>query len=64
MKGSGFMDIAALSMSLNDIGITRDVNIALMKKAMELNEVTMDNMTQMMEISVNPQLGQNIDVTI
>lgn len=58
------MDIAALSMSLNDIGITRDVNIALMKKAMELNEVTMDNMTQMMEISVNPQLGQNIDVTI
>lgn len=58
------MDIAALSMSMSMSNLQTQIGIALMDKAMETAEVTTDGISQMMEASVTPHLGQTIDISI
>lgn len=63
------MDIAALSMSLSQMKLASEVSTSVMKMAMESDETKMNDMvamvddsTKMMEQSVSPNLGANLDI--
>lgn len=58
------MDIPALSMAMSLDKVNTDWGIALMSKAMDIAETNGDALTKMMEASVTPNLGQNIDVRL
>ena len=58
------MDIAALSMQASAIQASDMVSVAVFKKTLETMEGTEQNMIKMMEQSVNPNLGQNIDLRV
>ncbi|MFZ7101341.1 MAG: YjfB family protein [Peptococcaceae bacterium] len=65
------MDIAALSMGLNQMKIAQEAGISVMKMAMDTakgqaGDLTrmLEANTQIMERSVNPQLGTLIDVKL
>lgn len=58
------MDIAALSVSMKQASLYQQVGIALTKKVMDTNEVNLQGLMKIMESSVNPNLGKNIDVSV
>ena len=65
------MDIAALSIGLNQMKIAQQASIAVMKMAMDSVKVQAGDMTNMLEVntkmmeqSVNPHLGKNIDISL
>lgn len=63
------MDIAALSMSLANVEMLGKVGTAVLDKAMDTNEQLGAGLVQMidaaaMERSVNPGVGENIDVRV
>ena len=65
------MDIAALSMGINQMKVTQQSSISVMKMAMDtakgqtLDLVQMlEANTKIMEQSVNPYLGGNIDISL
>ncbi len=62
------MDIPALSMAMSQNRILNDVGIAMLSKSLDTMEengaamiATMDSMA---ELSVNPDIGSNIDIRI
>lgn len=62
------MDIAALSSALSNVNLKSSVGIAVLDKAMETNTQSGENLIRMMdrsmELSVNPGIGSNIDVSV
>ncbi len=58
------MDIAALSVIMNHGQVQQQVDVAVLKMAMEGSEINMDTMLQALEQSVSPHLGQSIDVRV
>lgn len=58
------MDIAALSTAMSMDRVQTDWGIAMMSKAIDTAEETSAALTKMMETSVAPNLGQNIDVRL
>ena len=58
------MDIAALSVSLNQGKLAQQVGLAVFKKAMDSAKVNSDAMLKVMEQSVNPNVGSNIDIRV
>ena len=63
------MDIARLSMGLSASKIQNQVQIAVLSKTLDMNEVLGQEMAQMMdaaamELSVNPNIGANFDMRI
>ena len=58
------MDIASLSMQASALQASDMVSVAVFKKTMDTIEGTGESMIQMMEQSVNPNLGQNIDLRV
>ena len=54
--GGMIMTIAGLS--------TNDIQIAMLKKNLDTVETAGADITKMMEASVTPELGQNIDIRI
>ncbi|MBQ9767801.1 MAG: YjfB family protein [Lachnospiraceae bacterium] len=58
------MDIASLSMQASALQASDMVSVAVFKKTMDTIEVSGESMIQMMEQSVNPNLGQNIDLRV
>jgi len=58
------MDIALTSMALSQSQLMTNVNIAVLKKSLDTVEVSADNMIKMMEQSVNPSVGQNVDIKL
>lgn len=58
------MDISALSPEFTQQQLMDTVNIKLMRMAMDSMETSGNNMVKSMEASVQPDLGQNIDITI
>lgn len=58
------MDIAALSIAMNEINTNNDVGVALLSKSLDQMEIQGESMQKMMEASVYPHLGQNIDYSI
>lgn len=63
------MDIAGLSTALATMDIQAKVSTAMLDNALELGEVLSEGMVDMidasaMELSVNPNVGANVDVRI
>ena len=58
------MDITGLSTAMSTASVSNDVSVAVLKKSLDTLDTTGDNMIKMMEASVNPNLGQNIDFSI
>lgn len=58
------MDIPGLSVAMSQANVVNDVNIAVLSKALDTMEESGELMVQMMEQSVNPHLGANIDVRV
>lgn len=58
------MDIAGLSTNLSTSNVVNDVQVAVLRQSLDTLETSGDSLTNMMEASVNPELGQNIDIRI
>ena len=58
------MDIAALSMNMATVDLQTKIGTAVMELSMDMVEQVSDGMRQMMEQSVTPYLGGNIDISV
>lgn len=58
------MDIAGLSMTLSQSNLMNQVGTAVLAKTLDTAQTQGENLTKMMELSVNPQLGANLDVLV
>lgn len=61
------MDIAALSMAMSQMNLGTQVGVAVTKLSMDTAEQSGQMMTDMlkgMELSVNPSLGNQIDIKL
>ena len=58
------MDIPALSIALNSIQTSNDIGIAVLAKNLDVMNTEGDALTKLMELSVNPGIGQNIDYLV
>lgn len=56
------MDIAALSMVLNQAKVRQLADISLMKKTMDQGKQDTSQLVKMMEQSVQPHLGGKVDL--
>jgi len=66
-KGCELMNITSLSstnISLTGTGNMNAIDISMLKKALDTVETNGDMITQMMEQSVNPFVGANIDIKL
>lgn len=55
------MDIASLSTAMSTQNILNDVSVAMLSKSLDTVEDMGDGMVKIIESSVTPYLGQNID---
>lgn len=58
------MDIPGLSVAMSQANVSNDLGIAVLAKTLDAVEESGELMVQMMERSVNPHLGANIDVRV
>ena len=58
------MDIPALSVSLSSIQTNNDIGVAVLAKSLDMMDIQGDSLKKMMELSVNPNVGQNIDFSV
>lgn len=58
------MDIASLSTALSMSQLHSDISVLMLGKQLDNVEVMSDSMIKMMEQSVTPHLGANIDISI
>lgn len=58
------MDIPALSIAMSTERVQRDWSLALMSKTLDTMKTNGDALTKLMESSVTPNLGQNIDIRL
>jgi len=58
------MDIAALSMITHQASLSQQVSVSVLDKALESSEIDCAALIKMMEQSVTPYLGSNIDVRV
>ncbi|MBQ7615571.1 MAG: YjfB family protein [Butyrivibrio sp.] len=62
------MDIPALSMALSQSRLLNDVGVAMLSKSLdtmqESGEAMIASMDAVSELSVNPDIGANIDIRI
>ncbi|WP_434303269.1 YjfB family protein [Clostridium botulinum] len=56
------MDIGGASMALNQGKLAQAVSLSLMKITMNTSKENAVQMTEMIKESVNPNIGQNIDL--
>lgn len=64
MKAGIFMDIAALSVMVNQSHVQQHASLSVMKMAMNTAEQNSANFTKMLEQSVQPHLGSKIDLQL
>lgn len=58
------MDIAALSMAQSQANLMSAVNVSVLSMSLDSIEESGASMIKMMEQSVNPELGQSIDIKL
>lgn len=58
------MDIAALSVVKSQASVGQQVGLAVTKLAMETATENASELTKMMELSVNPNVGGNFDQSV
>ena len=56
------LGLASTVLSNSDVSST--VGMAMLNKALDTDEVNGEALTNMLELSVNPMVGQNIDIRI
>ena len=59
-----YMDIAALSTSMAMTDVANQASIRVLSMSLDDLETAGDGLRKMMEMSVNPGLGANIDVFV
>lgn len=64
MELSDGIDIATYSMMNAQAATMQSIGTGVLKKTMDLQKIQGAQLTQMMELSVNPNLGGNIDIRI
>lgn len=64
MEISDGVDIAAYSIAHTSMDIMSQVSVAVLDKTLEMQQMMGDHLTKLMEMSVNPSVGGNIDVRI
>lgn len=64
MELSDGMDIAAYSTANAQTSLMQAVGTTVLKKTMDMVEAEGAQLAQMMELSVNPNVGANIDIRI
>lgn len=58
------MDIAGVSMAMSQSKVMDQASIAVMKMAMNTGKENAQAMTDMLERSASPNLGQNLDIRV
>ncbi|MEY8392354.1 putative motility protein [Lachnospiraceae bacterium] len=58
------MDIASLSTALSMTKVNNDISVLMLGKQLDQAEIMGDSMIKLMEQSVTPHLGGNIDVSV
>lgn len=58
------MIIGGLDTSISTSDINNDIQVAMLRKSLDTIETSGAELTKMMEASVTPELGQNIDISI
>ena len=58
------MIIGGLDTSISTSNINNDIQVAMLRKSLGTIETSGAELTKMMEASVTPELGQNIDISI
>lgn len=58
------MDLTAVAAAIPTMNLGNAIGAKVAKLAMDQMEIAGDGMKKMMEMSVNPNLGANIDVSI
>ncbi len=64
MEITPMIDIPSLSMAMSQNKVMSDVGVALLDKSLDTFTEAGDSMTKMMEQSVNPSVGGNIDISV
>ena len=58
------MDVAALSTALSNVNLANQVSVQVLSMSLDTLEAAGDGMRKMMEMSVNPSVGGNIDISL
>lgn len=58
------MDIPALATAMSQSRLLTEVGVAILAKNLSSAETIGEDIVKMMEQSVNPNLGSNIDITL
>lgn len=58
------MDITEISVSTSQTSLMNSVSTAVLGMSLDMLETSGENMIRMMELSVNPNVGSNIDISI
>ncbi|MBQ7077522.1 MAG: YjfB family protein [Lachnospiraceae bacterium] len=56
------MDIAGLSMALSSVKVSNEISTAVLDMRLDDVKQAGENMNKVLESSVTPHLGQNIDI--
>lgn len=58
------MDIASYSMTNAANNLMQSVGVSMLSKTLDSQEMQGDTLAKMMEMSVNPNVGANIDIRL
>lgn len=58
------MDIAAVSTAMSQMNLTSQIGTAVLSMSMDMAESAGDGLVKVLESSVTPELGANIDIRI
>lgn len=64
MEISDGIDIPAYSVANASMNIMSQVSVAMLDKTLDMQKSMGDSLTRMMELSVNPSIGGNIDIRV
>ena len=70
IKGVSIMDIAALSMNISQMKVAQEASVSVLEMAIDSMKGQSVDLTQILEVntkmieqSVNPHIGENIDIS-
>ncbi len=58
------MTIGGITTNISTSNVSNDIQVAMLKKSLDTVANTGSELTKMMEASVTPSIGQNIDISI
>jgi hypothetical protein len=64
MEITPMLDIPSLSMAMSQNKVMSDVGVAMLDMSLDTYKDAGATMTKLMEQSVNPDLGANIDISV